>query len=143
VLWWLEGPASPRADPRYTLTRGYTPASPLRVGDRVEIRLRLRATAATGPVVVEDPVPAGIAPIVHEGADEPFVAHDERARRVVRRDRVAFLLPELKEGETVLTWHGVATVAGDFAAPPPVLRLDQLRSAGSPDRLRIEQGDTR
>jgi uncharacterized protein YfaS (alpha-2-macroglobulin family) len=110
----------------------------VRVGDRVQASLRLKTEQATGPVEIEDPYPAGIAPFEVEGERESFRQLDDRAQRIFGDDRVVFLLPGLRAGETTLRWEAVARVAGEYLLPPASAHAGELSGQSRADALVIE-----
>ncbi len=110
-----------------------------RPGDRVRVTLRLTSPQSTGPAEVEDPYPAGLAPFEVEGDRESFRQLDDRAQRAFADDRVVFLLPGLRAGETEIQWEAVAKIAGEFHAPPARLRAGELSARSSPEVLVIEE----
>lgn len=110
-----------------------------RAGDHVRVTLRLNAERPIGPVEIEDPYPAGLSPFEGEGDRESFRQLDDRAQRLFGADRIVFLLPGLRAGETVVQWEGVARVAGEFRAPPAIARSAEHLGRGSTEVLIIEE----
>ncbi|MGC4115582.1 MAG: hypothetical protein QM765_13455 [Myxococcales bacterium] len=112
----------------------------IKLGDRVEVTLTIRAEEKTGPVRIDDPYPAGLSPVEQEGEQESFRKLDERSRRLLLSDRVVFFLPSLKAGETVLRWQATAKVAGTFLAPPARVEAGAQRGQSEAGTLQIEEG---
>lgn len=148
LYWRMErsAPAEPAEGPLAVERRiqplgeaGEVEDRPPREGDRVRVTLRITADRPTGPVEMEDPYPAGVLPFEAEGDRESFRQLDDRAQRTFADDRVVFLLPGLRAGETVLQWEGVARVAGEFRAPPALLRTAERSCRSSPGFLAIEE----
>ncbi len=111
---------------------------PIRQGDLLEVELTLTADEATGPVMIEDPYPAGLAPIEQEGERESHKQLSERSQRDFTRDRVIFLLPSLKAGATMLRWQAIARIPGTFSAPPASARGAEPLGRSVPLTLTVE-----
>jgi uncharacterized protein YfaS (alpha-2-macroglobulin family) len=113
--------------------------APIHAGDRVRVTLRIRSENKAGPVRIEDPYPAGLAPVEQEGEHEPFRMLDERAERLFLPDRLVFLLPTLKAGDTELVWEATARVPGRFTAAPATVAAGAEHGQSDADALSVEE----
>lgn len=100
---------------------------PPRVGDHVLVTLRVRSQRQRRFVLVEDPLPAGLAPVATTlgTSASSFGATGERAdsspfdHRAMRTDRVVFIRESMKPGTLVLRYLARVVTSGTFLAPPP------------------------
>lgn len=85
-------------------------------GDRIRVRLKLRARHDVDYVVVEDPRPAGAEPV--EQLSGSFWAEGIGGRREVRDDRTAFFVSQVREGEFTIEYELRAESPGTFRMAP-------------------------
>lgn len=106
-------------------------------GDRLRIRLHLRADHEVDFILVEDPRVAGAEPI--EQLSGPFQSHGVWGHREIRDDRTAFFVDTLREGEHVIEYEVVAESPGSFhVAPARALAMYLPDVAGNSTRTRVE-----
>lgn len=107
-------------------------------GDRLRVRLKLRARHDVDYVVVEDPRPAGAEPV--EQLSGSFWAEGVSGRREVRDDRTAFFLTQLREGEFTIEYELRAESPGTFRMAPAralAMYLPDVAGHSATDAVRI------
>ena len=85
-------------------------------GDRVKVRLRLRAHRSLEHLILEDPRPAGLEPV--ERLSGTFHGPDLYGRREIHPEATVFFVGRLEEGQQVLEHVLRAESPGVFRAPP-------------------------
>ena len=112
-----------RLVPRRTLGQGVVEfEEPLRDGDairsgeRLRVRLRLRARHDVDYVVIEDPRPAGTEPV--QVLSGPFWGEGIGGRREVRDAHTAFFVDRVREGEHRIEYELRAESPGSYRVTP-------------------------
>jgi alpha-2-macroglobulin len=85
-------------------------------GDRLRVRLKLRARHDVEYVMIEDPRPAGAEPV--EQLSGTFWSAGLSGRREVRDDRTAFFLSQITQGEASIEYELRAESPGVFRVAP-------------------------
>ncbi len=111
------------------------------VGERIRVRLRIRAHRELDYVVVEDPRPAGCEPV--EALSGWVSQRGWSGRREVQDDRDVFFISRLAEGESRIQYELRAESPGVFRVPPARARgmyLPDVNGSSRAFRLRTEAG---